>query len=110
MKYNIKVALKNQVEYIIDELNKKDLTKMPLEEFRKIVNRLYELYPPDAGHNLAITTLHRRYEENQKGLRKKYKIDEIDETIKKFQDEQEAQIRGFMIQEVTGFKIENKLK
>ena len=110
MKYNVKTILKNQVEYIIDELEKKDLTKMPLEELRKIINRLYELYPPTREHQIAITTLHRRYEENQKGLRKKYKIDKVEETIKKFQDEQVTQMKGFIIQEVKGFKIENKLK
>ena len=110
MKCNATTIIKNQVEYIITELDKKDLEKMPLEELRKIINRLYELYPPTHEHNIAIMTLHKRYEENQKQLRKKYKIDKIEETIKKFQEEQEKQIRGFMFQEITGFKIENKLK
>ncbi len=110
MKYNVKTVLKNQADYILTELKKKDLKEMSIPEFRKIIDRLYELYPPTPEHNLAITTLHRRYEENRKGLRKKYKIDKIEETIKKFQDEQQTQIRGFMLQEIKGFKIENKLK
>jgi len=82
---------------------------MPLEELRKCINRLYELYPPTQEHDRAIITLHRRYEENQKELRKKYKIDEVEKTIKEFKEEQENQIRRFMRQEIKGFEIENKI-
>ena len=108
MKFNVKSALKNQVDYIVGELGKKDLTKMPLPELRNTINRLYELYPPKREHDIAITTLHKRFEENQRELRKKYKIDKLEETIKKYKEEQTTQIRGFMIQEIKGFKIENK--
>ncbi len=110
MNFSVKNIVKNQVEYILGELKKKDLEKMSPEELRKIVNRLYEFHPPNYAHNLAITTLHKRYEENQKGLRKKYKIDKLEQTIKDYQAEQRTQIKGFMMQEINGFKIENKLK
>lgn len=109
-KSNVKSILKNQVIYILDELKKKDIEKMPIDELRKIINRLYEICPPTREHEIAIMTLHKRYEANRELLREKYKVDKLEKSIKDFQDEQATQIKGFMIQEINGFKIENKLK
>ena len=117
MNVNIKNILQTQSQFVLDELNKKDLKKMPLNELETNIKRLYALQPPDEAHKIAIFTIHKRYEESLKPIQKKHKFDKImqdmlklQKKFDKYETEQQKLMRGYMMQEINGFKIEKKLK
>jgi len=115
MKPKVKNIMKAQVNFSIDEFKKKDLKKMSYKDLQRQLDRFYSLSFPDKKHMIAIETIHRRLEENLKGLRKKHKLKEniekmqkLDKKLCAYEAAKRELAKGYMIQELRGFIIENK--